>query len=433
MRTLLQYGMLPTLGVSFSLITGGISLSYLHAQDDSQEQSVQIPDIPKLYFDVLNFSSDRPGEGRLDAYVEVPYEALHFSKDNSLFRTAYDVTIDVLDSTDKLVIEKYWTETIETQDYDESVSPRAGHVSQKSFTLYPGKYTLAVQVSDHDTRKIIRKKRTVIVREFSHSPFAISDMMLVSRLDTVGGKKVVSPNISANVADLKAGFFTFFELYNRVAADSARVNLRVRNGKGEVVQSDTVIEAVASERKSVFIKVRNDKLVAGEYVLEALVEPLHAKETTANVQALSSRSFIIHWRGLPVSIVDLDLAIDQLQYMTEKEKVDEIRDAPPEKKRDPTPNTERNELMEEYYNRVAYANKHFSHYLDGWKTDMGMVYIIFGTPSNIERHPFDIDAKPYEVWTYYEHSREFVFVDATGFGDYRLQNPIWDLWRTRPR
>ena len=54
-------------------------------------------------------------------------------------------------------------------------------------------------------------------------------------------------------------------------------------------------------------------------------------------------------------------------------------------------------------------------------------------PNNIERHPFDIDAKPYEIWTYYEQNREFVFVDATGFGDYRLQNPMWDLWRTRPR
>ena len=101
------------------------------------------------------------------------------------------------------------------------------------------------------------------------------------------------------------------------------------------------------------------------------------------------------------------------------------------KKRDPTPKTDYNELMEEYYSRVDYANKNFGHYMEGWKTDRGMVYIIFGIPNNIERHPFDMDAKPYEVWTYYEINREFTFVDATGFGDYRLMNPIWDTWRTR--
>jgi hypothetical protein len=64
---------------------------------------------------------------------------------------------------------------------------------------------------------------------------------------------------------------------------------------------------------------------------------------------------------------------------------------------------------------------------------MGMVYIIFGTPNNIERHPFDIDARPYEIWTYYENNREFIFVDISGFGDYRLQTPIWDVFGTRPR
>jgi hypothetical protein len=82
--------------------------------------------------------------------------------------------------------------------------------------------------------------------------------------------------------------------------------------------------------------------------------------------------------------------------------------------------------MEQYYARVEYANKHFSHFMEGWRTDMGMVYIMFGPPSNVERHPFDIDSKPYEVWAYYDLNYQFVFVDSTGFGDYRLITPIWE-------
>jgi hypothetical protein len=58
---------------------------------------------------------------------------------------------------------------------------------------------------------------------------------------------------------------------------------------------------------------------------------------------------------------------------------------------------------------------------------MGMIFILFGPPSNIERHPFEIDYKPYEIWYYYELNREFVFVDETGFGEYRLVSPIYDL------
>lgn len=33
-----------------------------------------------------------------------------------------------------------------------------------------------------------------------------------------------------------------------------------------------------------------------------------------------------------------------------------------------------------YYHRVEEANKLFSNFKDGWKTDMGMVYILFGPP-----------------------------------------------------
>ena len=58
---------------------------------------------------------------------------------------------------------------------------------------------------------------------------------------------------------------------------------------------------------------------------------------------------------------------------------------------------------------------------------MGYVYIMYGEPSSIERHPFEMDTKPYEIWTYYELNKQFIFVDDTGFGDYRLRNPMWDV------
>jgi GWxTD domain-containing protein len=93
-------------------------------------------------------------------------------------------------------------------------------------------------------------------------------------------------------------------------------------------------------------------------------------------------------------------------------------------KKDPTPGTQENELMNEYYRRVNFSNQNFSGYLEGWKSDMGMVYILFGPPSDIERHPFELQTKPYEVWYYYELNRTFIFVDESGFGEYRLITPF---------
>lgn len=47
-----------------------------------------------------------------------------------------------------------------------------------------------------------------------------------------------------------------------------------------------------------------------------------------------------------------------------------------------------------FYGRVENANRHFSSYVEGWRTDRGMVHIIFGTPNTIHR------GERSETWIY---------------------------------
>src|SRR5688572_16404407 len=108
------------------------------------------------------------------------------------------------------------------------------------------------------------------------------------------------------------------------------------------------------------------------------------------------------------------------------------------RRRDPNPDTEENEYREEYYERIAYANEHFSSGIPGWKTDRGRIYIAWGKPDSIETHPtggaYDrpswegggsTTTYPFEVW-WYRHldgvgdGLEIEFVDPTGTGEYRL-------------
>jgi len=77
-------------------------------------------------------------------------------------------------------------------------------------------------------------------------------------------------------------------------------------------------------------------------------------------------------------------------------------------------------MKEEYYRRIEYANAHFSVVSPGWKSDRGRIYILYGRPDEIERHPMEIGLKPYEIWHYYSSSHTFYFVDENGYGDYRL-------------
>src|ERR1700749_4470639 len=57
------------------------------------------------------------------------------------------------------------------------------------------------------------------------------------------------------------------------------------------------------------------------------------------------------------------------------------------RRRDPDPDTEVNEYLEEHYERVAYANQHFTSGIPGWKTDRGRIYLMYGPPNEKETHP----------------------------------------------
>jgi GWxTD domain-containing protein len=60
-------------------------------------------------------------------------------------------------------------------------------------------------------------------------------------------------------------------------------------------------------------------------------------------------------------------------------------------------------FMRSYYQRVENANKLFTGFKEGWKTDMGMIYMIFGVPSEVSR------TTAYEIWYYKGTGSKFIF------------------------
>jgi GWxTD domain-containing protein len=80
----------------------------------------------------------------------------------------------------------------------------------------------------------------------------------------------------------------------------------------------------------------------------------------------------------------------------------------------PNPGSRENEFKEEYYRRIAYANKHFvsleiteagrlgpaTSGIPGWKTDRGRIDIMYGPPNEVDSHSGDGGTAPFEDWTY---------------------------------
>ena len=90
------------------------------------------------------------------------------------------------------------------------------------------------------------------------------------------------------------------------------------------------------------------------------------------------------------------------------------------KAKDINPNTQVLESKITYFKRVSEANKSYKEaYTEGWKTDRGRIYIIYGQPDDVEKYPFESQSKSYEIWKYnsIEGGGECSFVEiqqATG-------------------
>ena len=146
-------------------------------------------------------------------------------------------------------------------------------------------------------------------------------------------------------------------------------------------------------------------------------------------------SFTRYKTGFSGYVNDVEIAMKQMKYILSNDERKELKNNNKQdkeqlfyqiwKKRDPTPETEQNELMEEYFQRVEYVNEHFSGWQPGWETDRGKIYILFGPPDEIQRtNPSAGNSTIYQIWNYVKVNKQFVFRDQNGFGDYRLDTPF---------
>jgi len=412
-----------------------LSVTALLAQVETRKPFTAY-DIPEFYVDAISFSSGDSTSSRTDVYVQVPYDALQFVKKENRYVAIYEVTINFLTEDNVSVSEKVWSEEIVVPNYSMTESKSAFSLTQRSLMLQPGIYKLRAQVRDSESKKAAHVVKRIIVGNYASSALSISDLMLVSKVTSEGDGKKLLPNISGNIGEKNNLFYIFFEIYSPVVSDSLELHYIITDHKGKQLLNKYQTYRTQTTRSQVIVQFDSTQYSLGAYTISVEARSLLRAEEALPV--LKQKAFVVKWENVPMNIDDLDLAIRQMRYIAKEAEYDAIVEAPTEeekrklfeqfwKKRDPNPDTKRNEFMEEYYSRVEYANQHFSHYIPGWRTDMGMVFILFGSPNNVERHPFDIDSKPYEIWSYYDYNRSVVFVDETGFGDYRLLTPIWDM------
>jgi len=109
---------------------------------------------------------------------------------------------------------------------------------------------------------------------------------------------------------------------------------------------------------------------------------------------------------------------------------------------DPNPATGENEFLSEIKARIAYCNDQFSHFGNGWETDIGRIYIIHGKPFEILKLNTGTGTKfarkEYQIWKYrISNYKTYIFIDLHQTGSYRLiysegddNEGSWADWRS---
>jgi GWxTD domain-containing protein len=72
------------------------------------------------------------------------------------------------------------------------------------------------------------------------------------------------------------------------------------------------------------------------------------------------------------------------------------------------------EIIRKFYNRVQDANQYFTSYIEGWKTDRGMVYLIYGSPNVINK------TSNSETWIYGEENN----INSLSYTFSKVNNPF---------
>jgi GWxTD domain-containing protein len=384
-----------------------------------------------FYMDPLVFYPLDSAVGRLDLYIEIPLENISFKKVNNVdnYESSLSLTLQIKNSAGEQVISVTYDDKVTNTKSEQKNIAEKSVSSYKSYFLKPDFYKLFFILKDKNTNIEYTKETTVTVKNPLVDRVISSDIMLLSnyQLDSQGEKEI-TPVINGNVGTLD-GFYIFAEVWNRDENDMLNklLNIKVIDEKEKVVFDSLINVNLKTGNNSVIQKLYPDKYNIGNLRLEVY----------DGSRKIAERKLSCKWGDIPITLKDLDNSVNQLLYIAKSSELDYIKDAKTSEEKlkrflkfwksvDPSPRTAKNELMIEYYNRIKIANERYSHYVEGWKTDMGMVFIINGNPSVIDRHPFEADSKPYEIWTYYDINRQYIFVDYTGYGDYRLTTPMYD-------
>jgi GWxTD domain-containing protein len=393
----------------------------------------------------------------VDGFCRIPFTLL-----DSLTRgpggiAAYRFAISVRDSANLELVAQQWARTVPARML---ATVRGSSLEHFTFAASPGAYTVEVTVRDSASGRVTRERASLAT--FGGRP-AASDLLLATGMRAAGGADsalrtgelrkgsvIVEAAERPLLTPSRAQLGYYVEWYGQTA-ETAAVSVRVLRGDGSPLLT-TPAQRIPFEAGGGASRAMVDLagLPPGEYGFEVVVQ---GKDSTVARRAPFRMGGFesVAMASLPatdkfelMSEAQLDTLYAPLIYLMVSDEVGIYSSLTVEGKRsflrrfwlkrDPTSGTPRNEAQENFYSRIAEANRRYREggaaEIPGWRTDRGRIFIKNGPPQEVLQRPQAGNTLPYEVWKYsMGRLLKYVFMDLTQFGNYAL---IWTDDRREP-
>jgi GWxTD domain-containing protein len=378
-------------------------------------------------FSIFSVADAKSDSIRILAFLSVPNHVLQFLKIKDGFEAQYEATISLKRKKGNLVGRRNWSNKLKTIDYLESTSKEILTIHQVEFKVVPGDYVISAELLDGDS-----KNSGVREKELKYSEHK-GDLALYTPffLDYLSGNWGLENNeipMFQNIMGAKVTRASFF-VSGKIKPGPYTLEVTVLGSKKKELWK----KSFESNSKDEYFHQRI--IIPDKIAKQGLRKKVDIVLIQGNERKKESVILSLSKIGISSSISNIDQAVENMRYILhddEWKKLSKSKNTDKEtlfleywESRDPTPETSDNEVMNEYFSRVSYSNNNFKSYLPGWKTDLGMIYILFGPPDDLEVYNDPLSRIYSQRWHYYRINKYFDFIDENGFGDYRLSTPFF--------
>ncbi|MEP7145421.1 MAG: GWxTD domain-containing protein, partial [bacterium] len=232
-------------------------------------------------------------------------------------------------------------------------------------------------------------------------------------------------------------YFEVYSLSNTNISDEFYLNYSVTDVNNKQVISYQKKVKRTGDSKADYGKIKIDSLSRGSYVLKvSLNDPVKNVEVSnekkfyvfnlqENVTPTTGQNDFLKSEYITMPEKILEDEFEKMSYILSDNQISRYKSLPStnDKKKflyniwaakDINPNTQVLESKIAYFKRISEASKMYQeNFKEGWKTDRGRIFVLYGKPDDVDRHPFDASTKSYEVWKYnsVEGGGECVFIE----------------------